>query len=504
MQKRTLLTLLYGLLTGAIFAQNDTTHLQRIRQVVPLLDKMYRAYAEKNHFPGSIYGLVVDGKLVHTQALGFANVASQTPVNEQSVFRIASMSKSFTAMAILQLRDAGKLRLDDPLARYIPAMQKQRYLSKDAPAITIRHLLTHAAGFPEDNPWGDRQLAVTPKELLAMLNKGISFSTTPGTGYEYSNLGFALLGLVIEYVSKQPYQAYIQQHIFQPLGMKNTYWEYSDVPKSSLALGYRWIDNQWVEQALLHDGAYGAMGGILTTVEDFGKYMAFHQTAWPANDAPEKAVLKRSSLREMQQPWQISSLNANYRYQTGRPCAMLSAYGYGLRYASDCQGRRMVGHSGGLPGFGSHWYILQDYGVGVVYFANQTYAPASVMNVQALDTLVALAQLQPKRSKPSAVLLQRQQQLVALLPNWQAAAQTGIFADNFFLDYFPEKLQAEAQAIYTQAGDIRKVHPIVPENNLRGEFIIEAKNGNIHINFTLSPENPALIQEYHIRLENRH
>ncbi len=85
------------------------------------------------------------------------------------------MTKSFTAMGILKLRDAGKLSLDDPAWKYIPEMKKVKYLTNDAPSITIRHLLTHSAGFPEDNPWGDRQLADSDADLIKIINEGVGF-----------------------------------------------------------------------------------------------------------------------------------------------------------------------------------------------------------------------------------------------------------------------------------------------------------------------------------------
>ena len=145
-------------------------------------------------------GLVVDGKLVYKSSGGYANLEQKIPASSSSMFRIASMSKSFTALAILQLRDQGKLHLDDPVQMYIPAMKNQG-LTKDAPVITIRHLMSHSAGFPEDNPWGDRQLADTEEELLKLIKEGISFSNTAGIQYEYSNLGFTMLGYIIHKVS---------------------------------------------------------------------------------------------------------------------------------------------------------------------------------------------------------------------------------------------------------------------------------------------------------------
>ncbi len=199
-----------------IFA--DAARLKNMEAVYPVVDRLYREYAEKNHFPGFTYGIVVDGKLVHTGSMGYTDVEKKIPATTQSLFRVASMSKSFTAMAILQLRDAGKLNLDDQADQYIPEMKNMRLLSTDAPPITIRHLLTHAAGFPEDNPWGDRQLDATNQELLDLIKSKVSFSNAPGVAYEYSNLGFALLGYIIEKISGKPYQQYINENILTATG----------------------------------------------------------------------------------------------------------------------------------------------------------------------------------------------------------------------------------------------------------------------------------------------
>jgi len=179
----------------------DKDRLQKIKTAIPVIDNLFKAHAEKNHFPAFVWGLVVDGKLLHTSQTGFINIDQKIPASSTSSFRIASMTKSFTAASILKLRDEGKLKLDDPVYVYIPQMKNQQYPSTDATPVTIRHLLTHAAGFPEDNPWGDRQLAVTDKQLLDLIAKGISYSNNPAQTYEYSNLGFAMLGYIVKKVS---------------------------------------------------------------------------------------------------------------------------------------------------------------------------------------------------------------------------------------------------------------------------------------------------------------
>jgi CubicO group peptidase (beta-lactamase class C family) len=130
------------------------------------------------------------------------------------------MSKSFTAMAILKLRDEGLLALSDPAQKYLPELEHLTYLTADAAPLTIFNLLTMTAGFPEDNPWGDRFLDISDDALLEQVKEGIPFSTLPSLHYEYSNLGYGLLGQIIRQVSGMPYQEYITANILHPLGME--------------------------------------------------------------------------------------------------------------------------------------------------------------------------------------------------------------------------------------------------------------------------------------------
>ncbi|AMR31873.1 serine hydrolase [Mucilaginibacter sp. PAMC 26640] len=476
----------------------DPDRLKKIEATYQVIDQLYKDYADKNHWPGTAYGIVVDGKLVHSGGLGYTDLKNKIVADAQSDFRIASMSKSLTAMAILKLRDEGRLKLDDPAYLYIPEMKANKYLTKDATPITLRNLLTHTAGYPEDNPWGDRQLAVSDAELIAIYKKGVSFSTNPGLGYEYSNLGFATLGYIIKKVSGKTYEQYITDNILKPLGMTHTYWEYTKVPKDKLAHGYRWLDGQWVEQPLLHDGAYGAMGGLITTIADFSKYMAVHLDAWPVRNDPEKGPVKRSSVREMQYPWDVNYLTANAKTPGGRPCPNVTAYAYGLRWMKDCDNRIYVGHTGGLPGFGSQWNVMPDYGIGVVVFGNLTYARAGAINNQVLDTLLSMSRIEPRKLPASAILEQRKTELLKVIGSWDTARASGIFADNFFMDYFPDKLKIAAEEAFAKTGKIVYISPVVAENQLRGYFIMKGAKASIKVSFTLTPENPPLIQEYHL------
>lgn len=248
----------------------DANRIHKIRALTPQLDSMFSRYARANHFPSVSWGIFTGGRLIHSFYSGCTNLENTTPASGLSDYHIASMTKSFTAMAILKLRDEGKLQLDDPIEKYLPAAKGMKTLTSDAPLITIRHLLTHNEDFPEDNPWSDRQLGRSDAWLDSLYRAGISFSTAPGTAYEYSNLGFSTLGRIINNVTGQTYQQYVIENILQPLGMLHTYFEFGDVPENRLVIGCRYVDGKWDAQPLLHNSSFGAMGRLIAMVEDFG------------------------------------------------------------------------------------------------------------------------------------------------------------------------------------------------------------------------------------------
>jgi CubicO group peptidase (beta-lactamase class C family) len=207
--------LLLGMLPGAAMAAPDAAALQNV-------DRIFADWRLAAHVPGLVYGVVIDGKLVHVHGLGVQDTETATPVTADSLFRIASMSKAFTALAILKLRDDGKLSLDAAAETYLPEIRSWTYPTTDSPKITVRNLLTHSSGFVEDNPWGDRQQVMTPQAFTALLKDGVAFSRSPGLAMEYSNMGYAMLGRIIGNVSGTRYQDYIGRELFAPLGMAST------------------------------------------------------------------------------------------------------------------------------------------------------------------------------------------------------------------------------------------------------------------------------------------
>lgn len=499
-----LLFRLGSLLAGPSYsppAFTDPDRRARVESLLPRIDSLYRTYATNQHLPGMVYGVMLDGRLLHIGTHGVANLESGQPVTRHTRFRIASMTKSFTALAILKLRDAGRLQLEDPIERHIPQFRRSRTLTTDSPRVTVRHLLGMSGGFPQDDPWGDRRLADTVAELEGLVSTGLQYSNPPGTTWEYSNLGYALLGHVITRVTGRPYQEYITRELLRPLGMTNTVWEYSRVPADQLALGYRWQQEQWIPEPILHDGTFGAMGGLITPIDDFARYVAFHLDAWPPRDAHETGPVRRATVREMHRPATMILVQGDTNSPAGRPLpARANGYGSGLAWSQDSKGIVRLRHAGGLPGFGSEYRFLPDHGLAVICFANLTYAPATAINAQVADVLLDEARLEPRALPPSPWLRKRADQLARLLQSWTPADLADALSSNVFLDRAQSDWESLMKEHLARIGTVRAMGPLRPINQLRGRFLLEGERGNLDVFFTLTPEAEPRIQE--IRVES--
>jgi len=472
----------------------DTARASKIIKYTSIIDSIFARSAKLNHNPAIAYGIVVDNKLVYANSVGYSNIEKKIPATGKTRFRIASMTKSFTAMAILKLRDAGKLQLSDAASLYIPEMKNLKYPTTDALPISIFNLLTMSAGFPEDNPWGDRQLSDSDEDLRKLMKEGVSFSSHPSEAFEYSNLGYALLGKIIGNVSGMSYQQYVTSTILKPLGMNDCGFEYTAMPADKVAVGYRWEDQQWKPEALLKDGSYASMGGMICTIEDFVKYMSFLLSVTPSANQEEVGPVKRSSAREMQQPWKFTVLAPKRKARNGEPCPATGSYGFGLGWRIDCSGRITVSHSGGLPGFGSVHQLFPDLGFGVVAFSNLTYASMGVPVSQVVDTLIVLADLKKRVIPVSPILKRMQEDLMKALLTWESQYDH-LFAENFFPDKSKDRWQRETADLFAKIGAIKNVSAMRPENLLRGTFTITGEKGELNVFFTLTPETKPKIQE---------
>ncbi len=383
--------------------------------------------------------------------------------------------------------------LEDPVSRWIPAFARMERPTRDTPPLTIRQLLSHSAGFPEDNPWGDQQLSATDAMLDDWLAKGIPFSTPPGTRYEYSNYAFGLLGRVVTKAAGVPYEQYVHAEILSKLHMDESTFQFADVPSARRAIGYRLKpDGTYAEEPPLPHGVFGSMGGLLTTANDLGKYVAFHLSAWPPRDDEDAGPVRRSSVREMAHLWTPSNLTA--QLVDGTVQASETGYGFGLRVTSDCRFEHIVAHGGGLPGFGSYMAWLPEYGVGMFAMATLTYSGPSEPISRAWDAMVRTGGLRKREQPPTTLQTEMRGHLLNLWKRWDEREATEIVAVNFFRDAPSAQRQAEISALKNEVGECTDAGPVMPENWMRGQFNMTCAKGTVGVFFTLAPTQPPAVQ----------
>lgn len=454
------------------------------------IDAAYAAFAQQENIPGVVAGIVHDGRLLHVTALGRAEIEASRRVTPDSAFRIASMTKSTIALGILALRDAGRLVLDAPLAEYLPQFGAVAPATRDSAPVTVRHLLTHTAGFVTDDPWGDRVLGMTPERLDATIATGRLWARPPGIAFEYSNFGYALLGRVLTNVSGRPYQAFIQDTILRPLGMGRTTFDAHAAAKGDFAWGYRFDEGAWTRERLEPDGEVGAMGGLATTAADYARYVAFLLDAWPARDDSETGPVRRSSVREM-------GLFHAPPFEPDPPVP--SAYGYGLMDAADTKLGRRLHHPGGLPGYGSHMLFLPESRLGVFAFGNRTYSPMSRITVRVADTFLALKPPR-KPTAPSPWLKRAVEAIVRAYAEGRIEVAEPVLAENLLLDTPPRFRNAELAGLKQRLGE-GHLESIEPTHALAGRFVLACARGRLRGTIILSPEAEPGIQKLSLTAE---
>jgi CubicO group peptidase (beta-lactamase class C family) len=453
--------------------------------------------------PAIAYGIVAGGELVHSAGFGARVLGAGAP-DANTVFRIASMSKSFTASAILLLRDAGALALDDPAAQYVPELAGWTYGSADAAPVTIRQLLTMTAGFPTDDPWGDRQQGLPITAFDQLLAAGVSFNWAPGTRFEYSNLGYAILGRVVTMASGVFYDEFIRTRLLAPLGLGRTGFNADEFDRDNLAVGYRHGHAGWAEVPFDPYGAFAPMGGVFSTVADLARWVTGFAAAFPpdgtASDSKTDAhPLRPASRRQMQLPQAVTGWRAAGRLPGGPP-APPEYYGFGLFVDEDPSLGRVVSHSGGYPGFGSNMRWHPATGIGVIALGNGTYAPMSPLTGLVLDALVpassayqvALAPAGQGKTAgaPWPQTLAAQEQVNDLLADWDDAAADALFSENVALDGPYSERRHMIGLIRERIGDFTAdpSRPAESDTPAHRRWWLTGEHGTVQAQIQLSPE----------------
>jgi D-alanyl-D-alanine-carboxypeptidase/D-alanyl-D-alanine-endopeptidase len=449
------------------------------------INAVYAAFAERTGAPGVAAGVVKDGGLAHLFTHGVANRDTGAPVSAHTAFRIASMTKMVTALTILMLRDEGRLSLEASALTYVPELADLPPPTADSPPITVRDLLSHTEGFVTDDPWADRAMRMTPDEFSAFLRGGHLFAQAPGVAFEYSNLGYGVLGRIISNLCAAPFQQVITERLLRPLGMASTVFDPDAVPAETLAAGYWRRDGVFGEEPPEPDGEIASMGGIITTASDYARWVAFLLDAWPPRDDAEAGPVRRATRRELAISHAMPG-EARSRVVDGKTLPVAIAYGYGLASAADPQLGRCLAHSGGLPGFGSNVFFSADAGVGLFAFANVTYAGPEAANVEAASILHAHGLWRPRPVAVSPVLQAAANAVARAYAAGELEGAQAHFAANLLADLplaARNGLLAEARSKF---GDGR-LDRIEARHALAGRVVLACERGEVACDLALTP-----------------
>jgi CubicO group peptidase (beta-lactamase class C family) len=323
------------------------------------LERLLRKQQADKRLPSVAAAVVRDGEIVWEQAVGRADVDSGREATPDTQYRIGSITKTFTTVAIMQLRDEGKLDLEDPL---------DLHLEGAAYRPALRRLLSHTSGIQREPPgdvWETLRFA-PPEELLGVLAEAEQV-LPPGTRWHYSNLAFALLGLLVERMSGLPYERYLQEHILGPLGLERT----SLLPQEPAAVGYvvqPYADAVW-EEAPVETGSWIPAGQIWGTVRDLCRWAAFLVD-------PDPAVLSPESAEEMRV---VQALSDHDRWTGG--------HGLGVSLRRDGE-RILVGHGGSMPGFIAGLYVSPEDKIGAAVLTNSSSTNVEELTLELIGRTV--------------------------------------------------------------------------------------------------------------------
>jgi len=459
------------------------------------IDRQFEAFQRDTPTPGLVYGIVAEGRLVHVRGFGVQDLTAKRPVTPDTLFRIASMTKAFTALSILSLRDAGKLSLDDLAEKYVPEMRSWKYPTSDSPRIRIRDLLSHVAGFVTDDPWGDRQTPMPEAEFTRLLQAGVPFSRVPDTAHEYSNFGYALLGHIVANVSGMPYRAYVERTILKPLGMTSSGFEVREWPIERRAIGYRFEKGAWQEEPTMANGAFGPMGGLQVSANDYARWIAFLLSAWPPRDGPDTGPVKRATVRELAQGLNFVRMTPRIGSTAKTGCMQGTAYGNGLRVSQDCELGMMLHHGGGYPGYGSHMLLVPEAGVGIFVFTNRTYTGASGTAWDAMFALDKAGALRFAETPVSPEIAAALDAARAIYAAGDVTVASKSLAMNFLMDRSAADWRSDLTALRAQLGACTgKGEPPHPTGALSSAFRWQCEKGMLDGTVLLAPTTPVTIQ----------
>lgn len=344
------------LLVGPAFSQTSNLASDAgFSSTITMLESWIKHHMEYHRIPGVSVGIVYDQELVYKKGFGYSDVEKQTPTSAATIYRIASITKTFTATAIMQLRDQGKLELDDPVRRHLPWFDIKNHFP-DAPEITIWNLLTHTSGLPREAafPYWTDNVFPTREQIVETLPEQETIYP-PEHRFKYSNLALALAGEAVAAVSGQSYEQYVEDNILVPLGMTSTSVFPSDSDKARMVTPYSRVfpDGSRRRQPFTDSRGIAAAANMSSTVEDLARYISFQ---FHTDSTDTNTVLKLSTLREMHR---VHWLHEDWSFGRG--------LGFSVARWDD---KTVVGHGGWVVGNTTRIAFVPKDKIGVIVLTN--------------------------------------------------------------------------------------------------------------------------------------
>jgi len=452
-------------------------------------------HASTNSSRSGIVAVARDGAVLRSLAWG------PDPYDESTSFRVTSCTKSFTALALLALRRAGRLGLDDEVQNHLPEAVIDA--PRGWPSLRVRHLMSMSGGLATDNPWGDRQEATSREQLSAWMRSGLRLMFPPGSAYEYSNLGYALLGEIITRASGRPYRDYVMEEIVRPLGLVGTAFSADELV--AVAPGYHRASmlpgapGGWSPLTPTPPGAFSPIGGLYSSVRDLARWADLHVRP----DPPAGAAFTAADLLESQQPIRRIATAPAEEPLSG---LVTTGYGHGLRVETYERHGTLVSHAGGYPGFTAYMCWHQPSGYAVLASANGSHSGAPSLARKVMLRLMLDLERPVEVAEPwpeTAAALEALNTLVAEAgeadPAELARRHAHLFADNFELDFpLVDRVERLKEALVA-LGPVRGGAPDAPpefERPCRARWRVPAEFGRLELLIELAPVAPFKVQTF--------
>lgn len=483
----------------------DASRKARLLALAPKLDELHRARLAETRATGAAVAIILEGEVVYLRGFGVRDVATGTPVDADTVFRIGSVSKTITALAVLRLRDQGRLVLDAPAATYLPALSQLHPATSDSPPITVRHLLSMTSGLGYDDQWGAVTFGKSEAELADFLARGVSFGEAAGERYRYSNLGFALLGEIVANVSGKSFEEYVASDVFAPLGLTSSGYVTGKLPRERLATGYYRDGERLIPETIESDGVFAPAGGAYTTIRDLARYAAFHLAAYPPRNDEETGPVRRSTLREMH------TVQSSGRYAEdapilkrgpdGSPALATVNYGLGWAQQTSCFVEGMIQHGGYEPGYFAVVRLLPRQRIGIVTLSTSERLVQGSTLGRTLELLRDGGVLDPPNETPAAPLVTARARVLGLLARWDPELAARSFDAQSLRYSFLRQLPSDFERMNREHGACRADGDVIPFGRAQGRFRLACERGNIEFLAYLTPDASPLLQSVEYRQE---